>query len=124
MKPRIMTLVQFAVERGLTTTADVQAHIHAGLRSAPTTKTYVRWNKRKLEQLQDERDATICAYRAAITAGEIKEPKQTGLDALREKAAGHPDNPSVQAAKRLLAKVEARLAADVAHQALAGGGDR
>lgn len=122
MTPKVMTLVQFAVERGLTTTADVQAHIHAGLRSMPTSKTYARWNKQKLEQLQDERDATAVAYRAAIAAGEIQEPKQTGLDALREKAAGHPDNPSVQAAKRLLAKMEARLAADESRLALAEGG--
>ena len=72
-EPRPLTLVQFAHEHGLVTTADVESHIHAGLRSMPTTKTYARWNAATLAKLQSERDATTAAYRAAIQAGEIRE---------------------------------------------------
>jgi hypothetical protein len=99
---RAITLTQFAVERGLTTEHDVQAHIHAGLRSAPTTKTYARWNKRTLAELQDAVTATRAAYRAAIEAGEIREPTQ--MELLIARANGHEDNPSVHAARRLLDK--------------------
>lgn len=106
--PREMTLEAFAKARGLLTEADVQSHIHAGLRSAPTTKTYARWNKRKLAELQDAQDATVAAYEAAVDAGEIERPKPLTLE---ERAAGHPDNPSTQAALRLLAKRNARRTA-------------
>lgn len=95
------TLAQFAHERGLITDADVQGHIHAGLRSMPTTKTYARWNKRRLGDLQAARDDTKAAYQAAIEAGEIVAPPKPTLE---ERAKGHPDNPSTQAAIRLLAK--------------------
>ena len=104
----VQTLEQFARERGLTTTADVDSHIHAGLRSAPQTKTYARWNKAKLEKLQAERSATHAAYQAAIDAGEIRE--MTSRERLEATANGHDDNPAVQAARRLLAKRAATIA--------------
>jgi len=107
---RIQTLEAFAAERGMKTDADVQGHIHAGLRSAPTTKTYARWNARALAELQAAAAATKAAYRAAIDAGEIDAPRRTLADA----AAGHPDNASTQAAIRMLAKRAASAAAGAA----------
>lgn len=98
----IQTLEQFAKEKGLVTTADVDSHIHAGLRSAPQTKTYARSNKAKLEELQGKRDETVAAYREAIAKGEIREP--TRIEKLRAAAAGHEDNAATHAARRLLAK--------------------
>jgi hypothetical protein len=97
---RTLTLAQFAAEVGGTTDADVQGHIHAGLRSAPTTKTHAAFYARRLTALQTERDATREAYRKAVACGEIAEP----VDTLERVADGHPDNQSVQAARRLLAK--------------------
>ncbi len=102
----IMTLEQFAKAHGLITTADVDGHIHAGLRSKPQTKTYDRWNAAELKRLQDARDATHRAYREAIARGDIREP--SSLERLQDTAAGHPDNQSTQAAQRILAKRAAK----------------
>jgi len=97
-----MNLTQFAVSRGLPTSADVESHIHAGLRSAPTTKTYQRWFDAKLAALQAGRDEATRLFREAIASGEIIDADvQVSLE---QKAAGHPDNASTQAAQRLLAK--------------------
>src|SRR3546814_8704473 len=41
----VQSLDAFACERGLVTMAEARGHIHAGLRSAPTTKTFRRWAK-------------------------------------------------------------------------------
>lgn len=109
MTPPVMSLEAFARLHGLTTTADVQGHIHAGLRSKPTTKTYQRWYDRRLAELSAARDATEAAYRAAVAAGAVREP--TVLERLHATAAGHPDNPSVAAAQRVLAKRAARAGA-------------
>src|SRR3546814_5406232 len=38
----VQSLDAFACERGLVTMAEARGHIHAGLRSAPTTKTFRR----------------------------------------------------------------------------------
>lgn len=98
----IQTFEQFVADRGLTGDADVQGHIHAGLRSAPTTKTYARWNAKKLRELQDARTDARRLYRAAIERGEIRAP--TFWENLQATAEGHSDNESVQAARRVLAK--------------------
>lgn len=108
-EPIVMTLEQFAREERLITTDDVQGHIHAGLRCKPTSKTFDRFYTRRLRELQDARDATTRAYRAEIAAGRIREP--TRLERLEARANGHPDNPSVIAARNVLAKRAARMAA-------------
>ena len=102
MTAPVMTLAQFAHTHSLTTTADVQGHIHAGLRSMPVTKSYRRNYGRILTRLQDARDATTTAYRDAVDRGEIREPSR--LARLLGKARGHSDNRSVQAARRILMK--------------------
>lgn len=101
--PIAKTLEAFARERGLVTTADVDSHIHAGLRSKPQTRTYQRWYDNELTRLQAARDETMRLYRAEIEAGRLVAP--TALDRYAATAAGHPDNPSTQAAKRMLAKL-------------------
>jgi hypothetical protein len=99
-----MSLARFAKERGLITMYDVRSHIHAGLRSAPQTKTYQRWYEAETQRLLAASAETEAAYRAAIASGEISEPPKATLE---EAAAGHPDLASTQAAIRLLAKREA-----------------
>jgi hypothetical protein len=84
-------------------TEAVDAHIHAGLRSAPRTKTYRRWYFSELQRLQDLRDKTVALYREAVEKGEVIDPNSSRIDRLRRTAKGHPDNPSVQAARRILA---------------------
>jgi len=98
---RELSFVQWAKENGFVTDADVQAHIHAGLRSAPSTKTFGTWYHQRLTMLQTLRDYAKQEYVKAIESGEITEPRKLSLE---EKADGHPDNPSVQAAKRILEK--------------------
>jgi hypothetical protein len=100
-----MNLVQFAQATGGTTTADVDGHIHAGLRSAPQTKTYKRFYDRTLVELQAKRDATTKAYELAVAEGRVRRPEPRTLE---EKAAGDPGMPSTQAAMRLLAKRKAK----------------
>ena len=75
--------------------AEVQGHIHAGLRSAPTTKTYKRWYWKKLTDLQDARDAAREEWRA------VAAPEPSYRDNLVRAANGHPDLDSTQAARRL-----------------------
>lgn len=110
-QPKVQNLVQFAVERGMVTDYDVLAHIHAGLRSMPTTKVYARTNGEALLRLQRARDATVDAYREAVASGEVIPPQKPTLE---ERALGHPDLPSTHAAVRLLAKRESRRALDAA----------
>lgn len=100
-KPKTQNIFQFAKERGLVTTAEVDSHIHAGLRSAPPWKTYRRWYFRRLRELQDARDETVRLYRAAVASGEIIEPPKPTME---EIAQGCPDNAAVQAAKRCIEK--------------------
>lgn len=102
----IMNLQQFAASRGLVTDAEVQGHLHAGLRSAPQTKTFKRFFDRKLLELQQARDETRRLYEEAIALGEIQRPEPLSL---AEKAQGHPDNPATQAALRVLAKRAGRV---------------
>lgn len=101
-----MNIERFAYLYGGTTTSDVQAHIHAGLRSAPTTKTYKRFFERKLAELQDKRDETLARYNEALARGDFERPKQPSL---LEKAAR--DDAIGEAARRVIEKRRARLAA-------------
>lgn len=103
---RVMTFDQFMALKGLDGTPDVDSHIHAGLRCAPQTKTYKRWNRAELERLQTRRDEmredAMRLYAKAIESGEIREP--TRRERLSITASGNPDNPSVRAARNLLKK--------------------
>jgi hypothetical protein len=100
-----MNLEQFARAFGGKTDADVLGHIHAGLRSAPTTKTYKRFYASKLAELQAERDATRERYRAALAAGTIRAPEPPSLE---QTAQGEGE--AAEAARRVLAKRAARRA--------------
>lgn len=100
--PRTMNIAQFAKERGMITTQDVDSHIHAGLRSAPTTKSYARSNAAALSRLQAARDETVRLFREAVARGEIIDADS--IADMERTARGMPENPSVQAAKRLLEK--------------------
>lgn len=103
--PPTQSLAQFAAERGLKTDYDLRSHIHAGLRSAPQTKTYKRWYEAETQRLLEASAETARLYAAAIEAGEIAAPRKPTRE---EIAAGHPDLASTQAAKRLIAKIAAR----------------
>lgn len=109
----VVTLNQFAAKHGLVTTADVDSHIHAGLRCKPGTKTYDRWNKRRLAELQAARDETVRLYREAIERGEFRDLTDDERLLLAAEH-GHPDNPSVQAARRVLEKRRTRQASSTA----------
>lgn len=102
----VMTLAGFAARRNLVTTADVDSHIHANLRSKPETKSHDRRFHKELLRLQAARDETRILYRNAIDAGEIRAP--TAQESLVAAAGGHDDNASTHAARRVLEKREAR----------------
>ena len=104
MQQPALSFEQWARKTKRTTDADVMSHIHAGLRMMPTTKTYARWNKRKLQYLQDARDAAKTEYRKLVDSGEIPMVAVDRIADLQAKAAGLPELESTQAARRLLAK--------------------
>lgn len=103
---RVMTFEQFMARNGLDGTPEVDGHIHAGLRSAPDTKTYKRWYRAELERLQTRRDEmreeARHLYAKAIESGEVRPP--TRRERLSITASGNSDNPSVRAARNLLKK--------------------
>ncbi len=112
--PVAQNYVQFCVANGYPTHHDVESHIHAGLRSAPTSKSYQRRFDRALRDLQIRRDQGVIAYRAAVASGSVVDidPPSGSLDRLQRAAEGHPDNESTKAAIRLLAKRRADLAGE------------
>jgi hypothetical protein len=103
LSARVLNLVQFACETGGTTDHDVESHIHAGLRSAPTTKTHKAFYERKLRELQAKRDDTRAAYDRAVASGEIVPPAKPTLE---EIASG--EGQAAEAARRLIAKRDAK----------------
>lgn len=104
-KEPAITFEQWAAREKRTTSADVESHIHAGLRSAPTTKTYARWNERRLRELQDERSEALKEYRRLVEAGAIPMVEVSRVAKLQEAASGLPELQSTQAARRLLGKM-------------------
>ena len=54
------------------------------------------------KEYQERRAAAIQEYKQKVAAGEIEE--KSSVECLIDNANGHPDNLSVQAARRLLAK--------------------
>lgn len=83
--------------------AEVQGHIHAGLRSAPLhNKAWVRWYQGKLKELQDARDAARADWRKACELEGIAEPSRR--EQMIRKARGHDDLESTHAARRICLK--------------------
>jgi len=78
--------------------AEVQGHIHAGLRSAPTSKVYKRWYEKRLVELQDARDKAREEWR------KVAPPEPSYRDKLIMAANGHEDLESTKAARRLCDK--------------------
>ena len=111
--PKEMSKAEFARKTGGKTGADsMGAAIEMSRQPRGRTKAGDRRNEARLRKIQDEVRATDKAYDAAIKAGTIKAPTQS----LARKAAGSPDNPAVQAARRLqekTAQIRARNAAKV-----------
>lgn len=105
-EPPRLSYVEFAALHGLVTDYDVQGHIHAGLMAAHMPASYHRRYRRRLTDLQDQRAAGMDRYRQAIESGEILPPRtMTARERLEQKAQGHDDLPSVQAARRILARL-------------------
>lgn len=105
--PSVMTLIQWAAANGRVTTADVDAHLHAGLRSKPRWKSYDRWFAQRLRELQDARDATTRDYEAACERGEVRPPTYT--ERLSQTATG--SGKAAEAARRLIEKRAAKKSA-------------
>jgi hypothetical protein len=104
-----MTYNQFAAKHGLVTDYDVQGHIHAGLMAAHMPNSYHRRYRKRLIKLQEARSDGFRMYQEAIDGGEISPPKELDyIQRLENKAAGHPDLASTQAAIRTLARIRAR----------------
>ena len=110
-RPEALTYNQYAAKHGLVTDYDVQGHIHGGLMAAHMPKSYHRRYQAKLLQLQNDRDAGVAAYKAALASGEVLPPRKlSGRELIEHNAAGHPDLAATQAARRMLERMDAHAA--------------
>jgi transketolase len=80
----------------------------AALHKTHTRMSHKQWDRQVKQQVRKDaglaakREALRAEYQAKLAAGELRHP--TRRESLEKTAAGHPDNESVQAARRLLAK--------------------
>lgn len=58
--------------------------------------------RKNIDEYHDKRNAAIKEYKNLLASGKIREP--TSLERSLKTAQGHPDNKSVQAARRMLTK--------------------
>ncbi len=101
--PDVMTYEQFAAKSG----APGMLEEHGALRfphgiTERQQKKLRKANAAKLEAGITESKATREAYNQAIKSGQIRPPSR--IESLMATAKGHSDNPSVQAARRILKK--------------------
>lgn len=102
---KTLNFVQWCIANGYPTEHDVQSHIHAGLRSARQTRTYKRWYEKEILRLQQLVTEARILYSEAVEEGDVINPDNvSSKEKLIRTASGHPDNESVQAARRLLKK--------------------
>ncbi|MES1933281.1 hypothetical protein T35B1_11757 [Salinisphaera shabanensis T35B1] len=108
--PRVLDFEAFAIKRHAAMTDLGEAALH---------KAHSRQSRRQRQRqldAQQQRDQEWAVrrsqarddYAAMIASGEIRKP--TRRERLERTAQGHPDNPSVQAARRLLAQMDASAA--------------
>lgn len=99
-----MNLEQYARKTGGLTRADTMSiGIEASRRPHGVTKANSRAYEQRFAAADERVRATKAAYEAAIKAGKIRAPRHDS----RTIAQGHPDNPAVQAAQRVLEKTAA-----------------
>ncbi len=101
--PEVMTYEQFAAKSG----ASGALEEHGALRfphgiTERQQKKLRKANAAKLEAGITESKATREAYNQAIKSGQIRPPSR--IESLMATAKGHSDNPSTQAARRILKK--------------------
>jgi HD superfamily phosphodiesterase len=105
--PQKLSLNQFLGRCGLSRPPAEHGFLRAtSSMSAAALKRAQKWHRQALVEYGIQREAAIAAYNALVEAGEIVDPDQT--ERLERKAQGHPDNDSVQAARRVLEKRKAR----------------
>lgn len=104
----VLTFDEFSAKRGCPSTAPSRPEMHRYPRRPPGSQQRAMdrivlaegdaWVRRR-EALRQE-------YDAKVAAGEIRPPGRR--ERLEKAATGHPDNPSTQAALRLLAAMDAK----------------
>lgn len=108
---RAVSLASFLAERGLGAAWFSEPALHRSSEhiSPGQRRRQLAHFEKQAAQYAENRHAAVRAYQAAVEDGEIEQPHMSHVERLTLTAAGHPDNPSVQAAQRLLAKLQARL---------------
>jgi hypothetical protein len=110
--PEVMTFEAFAAKHGASRSdfGDAGAHKRGRNQSNKQWNRIVKFLGQRSALVAEKRDSLRAEFEAAKEAGLIREP--TRIERLQAAAAGHPDNPSVQAAKRLLEGYAAKTGAD------------
>jgi hypothetical protein len=106
--PQVKTLEQHQAAAGSTMEVTAAA-ISPGGRTRMSQKQVGRMNatvEQQKAKIREARELLEADYNQKVAAGELRPP--TRLERMKATAAGHPDNPSVQAARRIVAKLEAK----------------
>jgi len=107
---RSISLASFLAERGLGAVWFSEPALHRSsenISPGQRRRQLARFETQAAEYAENRR-AAVQAYLASVESGEIEQPNLSHAERLTLTASGHPDNPSVQAAQRLLAKIQAR----------------
>ena len=100
---KIMTFEQFATINGASRFDFSEPGMHVrGHMSDTAHRRALRQQSETSEALDARRDALRIKYQQCVDRGEIREPTQT--ERMIERANGHPDLQSTQAARRVLAR--------------------
>ncbi len=108
---RLMDFEQYAAQHGASKLDYGEAGLHQkGINVAHSThQRGVKAEGARNAALASKRDELQKKYEAEITAGTVRAP--SGQEKMELTAQGHPDNAATQAARRVLAKRAARIAA-------------
>lgn len=101
-RARVQTFEQFAGERGANRFAADVATNRLPRASEGQKKRILARQRQVIDENTAKRKALEAEFNQKVASGAIREP--TRIEQLISKAQGHPDNPSVQAARRLLNK--------------------
>ena len=101
---KVQTFEQYASEHGGSYAGfgDAALHVRGPHKSIKVWQRMVALQTAKDQALSDRRRTLAIEYAAAVESGAVRPP--TDQESLENKAAGHPDKESTQAAIRVLEK--------------------
>jgi hypothetical protein len=100
--PKVIDEEAYLTQHGASRQDIGECALHKNIPYGNIRKRLIEYQAKKDGELITKREVLREAYRAKVSAGEIRPPTRT--ERLIAIANGHPDNEAVQAARRLLIK--------------------